>query len=116
MDHPSSLHPATLALAGAALSRAMTSLDWQEGQQWRSHWCLLSAQFAVLASLGGSGGSYTQDTQAPLPAAAASPSTMFTSLPFPAAASCAAAPRLAEISTKPMLPSMPKTSPGAPPA
>src|SRR6266853_1048666 len=113
MDHPSSLHPATLALAGAALSRAMTSLDWQEGQQWRSHWCLLSAQFAVLASLGGSGGSYTQ---APLPAAAASPSTMFTSLPFPAAASCAAAPRLAEISRKPMLPSMPKTSPGAPPA
>src|SRR5205807_8010187 len=51
---------------------------------------------------------------APFPAAAASPRTMFTSVPLPTPSTCAAAPRLAAISRKPMLPRIPNTSPGAP--
>jgi hypothetical protein len=50
------------------------------------------------------------------PAAAAPPSTMFTSVPLPTPSSWAAAPRLAAISRYPMLPRIPKTSPGAPDA
>ena len=50
------------------------------------------------------------------PAAAAPPSTMFTSVPLPTPSNWAAAPRLAAISRYPMLPRMPKISPGAPDA
>ena len=111
-----------IPVAGTSQSMAFSKVDRRDGPLCppQKQWSVISDPWSVKTRQLLASDLLTTDHRpllyAPLPAAAASPRMMVTSLPLPAPVNWAAAPRLAAISRKPMLPRMPTTSPGAPSA